>query len=462
MHILQVSADIFHKILYHCILARGLRRGLRLKLVCKAFYHALEPALFESRVLDHYGPGDRLAGWYSGQHQPNGAKTLFHSYLRYRVKNETNPDVGRFVEIHDIAKRLHTETGADLEETIDLLSWLALEGASSAPANRTRWTDNGRAQPNHGLNLLSAAAYLNHIDLAKQLLQDGHDPAAHNFLFQPPMELAAWAGNTDMLLLFQEHMPEYEKLSGPYEWRGKVGPCAIKGAAIRGDIDMVRLAMHPPSSTNRDFWKDIDMKTQPGSNLFNALRQTTNLEVFQYISDFFHPTGKEDRATSLLLCHVRYGNLEMARRALDDGADIRGYQDGEAQPLMLAARRCHEDIVDLLLERGADPNYFIPYHRGMPLTAAVCGGSLVIFRKLLDHGAKVVHRTWDGYWSAKACIIWTLNLEHTGILELLLERSADSEPGLVQPVMKHAKKSGLESMVDLLRQRYGSQADIVE
>jgi hypothetical protein len=56
-------------------------------------------------------------------------------------------------------------------------------------------------------------------------------------LFSSPMKLAAWAGNAQMLEIFQDHVPEMEgfdpALVFNYNWRGKVGPASISGAAIR-------------------------------------------------------------------------------------------------------------------------------------------------------------------------------------------------------------------------------------
>jgi ankyrin repeat protein len=454
MHILQVPTEIFHKILYHCILVRGLARGLRLKLVCKAFYHAVEPALFESRLLDLPNRDLPLDNWYIRRFHPNGADRVFHSYLVYRVKNETDPNVGRFTEIRDIAIRLHTELGADLEKTISVLCWLALERAAVGPGDRLRWMNDVQMLPNQGLNLLSAAAYLNHITLAKRLLQEGHDPAAHNHLFSPPMELAAWAGDTEMLLLFQEHMPEYEALPRPYTWRGKAGPHSVKGAALRGDLNMFHLAIHPPSSTNPKFWIGSTPQENPGKQLHDALLQTRDLAVCQSIKDLFGLFNDIRTATSVLVRHARYGNLDMVRRALDDRANIRGFKDGDNNPLMLAARGAHEDVVDLLLERGADPNYSSIQHLGTPLTAAVAGGSLVIVRKLLDRGARVVQQSSNGCWVAKTVVLRAVSLEHSAILELLLERNAEFDAKLVPCAIKHAQECGLESMVELLQQRY--------
>ena len=128
----------------------------------------------------------------------HGADKLWQSYIAYRVRNETDPEVGRFVEIRQVAEELCRQTEVEYEVAVDGLSWLALERGDEAP--------------NQDLNLLSAAAYFGHLPLARRLLADGHCPASDNDLFLSPMQLAAWTGNADMLKVFQKHLPEFEKL----------------------------------------------------------------------------------------------------------------------------------------------------------------------------------------------------------------------------------------------------------
>jgi hypothetical protein len=50
-----------------------------------------------------------------------------------------------------------------------------------------------------------------------------------------------------MLQLLQESLPDFEGTSGRVRFRGKIGPGSLGGAAIRGDMDMVRLSLYPPS-----------------------------------------------------------------------------------------------------------------------------------------------------------------------------------------------------------------------
>jgi ankyrin repeat protein len=53
---------------------------------------------------------------------------------------------------------------------------------------------------------------------------------------------------------------------------------------------------------------------------------------------------------------VRVGSIEAAKVLLDAGADVNGKRPDGATPLLIAIINGWEDMVDMLLDRGADPN----------------------------------------------------------------------------------------------------------
>jgi ankyrin repeat protein len=401
--------------------------------------------------------------WYIRKNY--GADKFWHSYLAYRVQNETDPEVGRFVEIRKVAEDICRQTEAEYDATANTLCWLALERGTCYPGYQWGWKSSSyRADEasNPGLNLLSAAAYLGYIPLAKRLLSDGHCPTADNDLFPSPMQLAAWAGNADMLRLFQEHLPEFEEIPPRFDfddrtWRGKTGPGSIKGAVLRGDMDKVCLAVYPPSRStpdNMDFsgqpFGHVDPQSKPGSDLEAALYSVQTWEAFQYIDAFFKDSILLSDSSLLLARYAELGNVEMVQKLLDAGADIHGGPRTNRNPLVIAARYWQEDVVDLLLERGIDPHNSDMQQRGSPLVAAASGGSMAIVRKLLDAcGTNVKH---DDYWPLHHAV----RLEHTAMVELLLELNIGSARSQ-SLVLGMALSNGLESMAQLLQQRGVSQ-----
>ncbi|KAI1413678.1 ankyrin [Hypoxylon sp. FL1857] len=389
-----------------------------------------------------------MEDWRIRQH--HGAERFLHSYLVYRARNET---VGKYSEIHEVAKVLSVRTGNEYEKTLHALCWLALGRVNSTlrspgPCRRLA-KSHGHADhpPSLGLNLLSAAAHLGHISLARELLQDGHSPIAMDRLFDSPMFLAAFAGNVDMVKLFQQYIPDFKNDKDYDEigdrWEG------VRGALQRGDLNMFHLTAFPPTA------KQPGDRNDKVSDLAEYLRgprsrmSTRSWEMYSYVCSFLqdHPSERDLPIKVLrdlvIGCHAQYGNLEIIQGLLDEGLDCRraGYANRIA--LIKAAAYAHEDMVDLLLRRGADPNYQEGSQDGSALVAAAGCGSLRIMRKLLAHGASV--EDCNFYRSLKHAVL----REHTAMIELLHEKGTVEQDELMC-LKEVAMTEGLESMVNYL------------
>lgn len=318
MHILDLAPELLDNILYFSILSRSRDFGsaLRLKLVCskqqtalaerrpasnhptESFYSAFRPALFATKVLESLGPWNSL--------QNSGADVFWHDYLVYRCRNERDMTVCRFVEIRNVTKALlgHCKIQGvdhDYDELLGEVCRLALL-EHSIPAYRGRrrgWDDlhqSANRVPNLGLNLLSAATYFGYADLVQDLLSQGHDPTQDD-LFPVPMYLATWTGQPAMLQLLREHLPESKDQGGP---RPEFEPWSLLGAAARGDMDMVRLALDPPSHTfppsddSHDGDEENGMDSAPGNGLTpKQIQLGGKLGNYVRISMSKPPSGKD-------------------------------------------------------------------------------------------------------------------------------------------------------------------------
>jgi hypothetical protein len=477
MQLLDLPTEIFDKILLDSVHARDdVARALRLNLVCskrnfesceapllifalsETFKRHLRHALFESRLLDvFYASGLRFALTLGEQWQirkDHGCLRFWHDYYMYRVQvetvqNGTNPRTGRFVEIRQIAEEFNRQTQVGVKETTEALCWLALEGWKAS----FRAVQEDYGAPNLDLNLLSAAAYFNNLPLAKRLLAEGHIPTETNNLFPPAMEIAAWAGNAYMLELFQESLPEFEDLVPRFHadkrtWRGKLGPGSIRGAALRGDLDMLRLAIYPPSRANPDdsfagqpFGK-VDSGSKQGGDLNLALYDCKNPETYKYLRAFLEEPNAN--INFVMSKYAEMGNLDMVRYLLDTGAaQMQGVYN--TNPLQIAIRYGHMDIIDMLLERGIDVNGDNWQARGKPIMVAADSGCMSMVRKLLDAGAE--HTGYEELLSA-------IRLEHTEMANFFLDIYT-KPPKLCSwsSILRIAEEEGLESMAQLLRQR---------
>ncbi|KAJ9498592.1 hypothetical protein H2202_005778 [Exophiala xenobiotica] len=170
----------------------------------------------------------------------------------------------------------------------------------------------------------ASAAQSGHIKIVRELLPYGSNARQ--------LKMAARAGDTDMVLQSlrngasithqQDRMDEYDLYF----------PTAIQGAARGGHVSTVRTLL------------------SEGADPSNALTHA-----------------------------VEGGSLEIVRMLLDAGTDVN--EKSSSRPLKAAAERGRRDLVDLLLQNGADPSD--------ALTSAVRGGRLEIAQMLLDAGADV-------------------------------------------------------------------------
>ncbi|CAH0044427.1 unnamed protein product [Clonostachys solani] len=197
--------ELLHLALIHCLIVRGVKRGVRLRLVCKQFDDMFMPALYQSHILDSFSAPYVGWEWWSRKNSCGSIK-LWHGYLVFRVLGERSPDVGRFIEIRNAAKALSRLSGGalSLDEAVHGFCWLALEVGTNCPGERQLWLkgdgrecwviypdqyhpptveralerQSGSSQrtpsSNAQLDLLCGAAYFNLVSVAEDLLQQSH------------------------------------------------------------------------------------------------------------------------------------------------------------------------------------------------------------------------------------------------------------------------------------------------
>ncbi|EPE30442.1 Ankyrin repeat-containing protein [Glarea lozoyensis ATCC 20868] len=471
MELLELPPELLHKVLYYAVLVRHVKRGLRLRLVCKFFSSATYPALFETRLLDHFYSGVAEDWQIRNQHN---AEKVWHSYLVYRTKNEADEKIGRFMEIRQVAESICKQTDHDLSSTIDSLCWLAFERKASAPSFRSGRVDLERT---YKIHLLSAATYFNLVPFAHELLAEGSHPTDHEGLFPPAMEVAAQTGNTQLLKCFQEQLPELEfkepdiKWAGhkwDWGWHGKVAPDSIVGAMIRGDLNILKLSLYPPSRAepyNTDILGHPCGQIRERSHLGRTLRQnvrdkTRSIEIYDYVDGLFKSRTENEDLIRSLIVHAEFGNISMVRCLLDRGISVNAATERGGVPktaLIAACEHCHENIVNLLLERGADPNAGAKEKQWLTaLPTAACSGSLTIVQKLLSYGAHVNEAV--DFWSGerRPAVWWAVAIEHTAMFELLLENGASLDGYIGSTALEMAFEFDLMSMAEIL-QKHGAK-----
>uniref|UniRef100_A0A8H7NES4 F-box domain-containing protein n=1 Tax=Bionectria ochroleuca TaxID=29856 RepID=A0A8H7NES4_BIOOC len=466
--LLDVPLEVLRAILSRCILSLYYDRRydgrvgyflqepnygemFRLRSACRAFNHVFRDALIQTQVLNHLAPLPEhppynkiqpLSYWQT--RTDDGAQKLWHSYIAHMVQKGVNPSV-RYLpnapeiswcaEIREISQLICDRfPHSDLSDTIEALCWLGFGGEMGGLGHL--WYINShvaqlpvelQGEFRRNINLLSAAAYLNHLPLARELLAEHADPTLNDFLFPAPIEAAARGGNIEMLQLFQEVLPEPEpepepKQKHPLEiiggfpeyldedvpelplhstmgsvpCTGKADPRAVVGAAATGNLQVLEAALYPPSRSdinNSDYFGQpygrVNPYSRPGRALKSIMVHSKTWQVYSRLASFFHDfyISQPAEAAFHLQMFAEFGSYKMVKNLLERGVAWQGSNRRYAPPMHAAARHGRGDIVDLLIQHGADINQPGRSLFKSPLYQAVKGRSIKIVQKLLDMGA---------------------------------------------------------------------------
>ncbi|HBL98726.1 TPA: hypothetical protein DDZ86_03730 [Candidatus Dependentiae bacterium] len=128
------------------------------------------------------------------------------------------------------------------------------------------------------------------------------------------------------------------------------------------------------------------------------------------------------------VCAILNGNLEeinenlkKIRKILNAGVDVNQCNSDGFAPLFVAINRGDKEIVELLLEHGADVNISEKTMGCTPLYLACQEGYEFIAKRLLESGALVDKSTNDGYTP----LLWAVKAGNKEIVELLLKYKAN-------------------------------------
>jgi ankyrin repeat protein len=106
------------------------------------------------------------------------------------------------------------------------------------------------------------------------------------------------------------------------------------------------------------------------------------------------------------------GNIDAAKQAIADGADVNAKSDGEYTPLNIAAYWGRKEIIELLLANGADVNAKTNWDGSTPLHFAAENDHKEIAELLIANSADVNALKDDG----KTPLDWA---DNKGITDLL-------------------------------------------
>lgn len=161
----------------------------------------------------------------------------------------------------------------------------------------------------------------------------------------------------------------------------------------------------------------------------------------------------DSQAPTPLQSAARYGSIQVARLLLERGAEPDATTEGSSRkPLRFAVWPvCDDDMVELLLEAGADPNA----DDGAALRAAAADGTAGKVRLLLAHGAAVD-------LGERPATVSAIRAGRPEVLKLLLDAGADPEKVGLTPLHLAALNEDLPAVRREIRKcrKAGKSVDI--
>ena len=313
------------------------------------------------------------------------------------------------------------------------LQWAVFNGNTAEAKRLLKAGADVKALNDYGVSAMQLAADASNTELIELLLKAGADANSPNPDGETALHLAARAGNLDaarMLLRAGAQVDARERFGSqtPLMW-----------AVARRHPEMVELLLSRGADANarsaiRDYQRVATAESRAKqldrgglTPLMYAARENCGACVEVLLKhkvdvDLPDPSGMSPMVIAML-----NGNWDIAKRLIESGADVNAWDIFGQAPLHVAIsnltsrgsgnpldmdkpnKATGRDIVQMLVERGANPNqqtYFRPAGRGFggigtgrgttPFMVACAGGNLEIVKLLLAHGANPKLATADG------------------------------------------------------------------
>nr|CEG03602.1 unnamed protein product [Fusarium acuminatum CS5907] len=213
-------------------------------------------------------------------------------------------------------------------------------------------------------NALQAASFKGNLEVVQLLLDRGAYINAQGSHYHNALQAASLGGNLEVVQLLLDRGADVNVQGGKY---GN----SLQAASSNSNLEVVQLLL--------DRGADINAQGGQYGNALQAASSNNNLEVVQLLLD---------RGANINAQGGQYGNALQA--ALSKG-NLEGGEYGDA--LQAASSRGYIEIVQLLLDKGADVNAQGGRYGNALQAAAISNGNSEVVQLLLDKGADVDART---------------------------------------------------------------------
>ncbi|KAI0131840.1 hypothetical protein BJ170DRAFT_717635 [Xylariales sp. AK1849] len=476
VNVLRLPQELLLNVVIAAARARGMKRAMRLRLVCKTFSNLFKGALFTTDLLDHH-----FAKQCRYEYQEPGSKARGRSYCEILQQYIT------YRTLCPSKERPHPPNSALIRGTAEAYSRLA--GASDDVSFQECGTVTASPESeDHQQNVLIACVCMNSIPVGRQALSTWLPSSPPDVLalassyryqwsasyqhrglrcyfdrdgslFACPSAIATQLGRLEILQLFPERDPE------PYTG------CNMLALGQGGSLDTfeVLIRFQPPSE-----YSESDPAIR--RSWISFLRRNSDPRLYDRGYEIYRQFPRSianwitDTATmgETVYFAARNGSVELLRHLFDLGVPANPQTTLEPpnmtwridwKVLSVAARNDHLDVVKLLLEKDTDLDH-IAHESALPTAAAA--GSLDIVRVLLDHrtadgGADVgahwaiMHACFIMPYERHQAIISAVRLEHVARFDLLVQKGGLTEE-FWDAAMVAAVRDGPDSMVDMLNE----------
>jgi hypothetical protein len=131
----------------------------------------------------------------------------------------------------------------------------------------------------------------------------------------------------------------------------------------------------------------VEYNSETGWDILNIRKYSSNPKIYDRLTSLLTKNQwLVERSYVDMVSYAHRGDIGMIRHLLDLGTPVQ-HGDYFETPLLMACRGLHHDIVDLLLQRGADLHYHQHLWPVFPFHEAAVASSPSLARRLLDHGA---------------------------------------------------------------------------
>ena len=394
--------EIFNIIIEHLVIAIGIQKAVLLRTVNQAFDAAILQAICVSQVIDIDDPAT-----------PNLASQMVPTLRGKIIAVKSHfVDVASKSYISVVAKvsrTLDTLIGETNEELV--------KSRRESIAGAVILVDSDPIDAKvEAQNLLSGAAIVGNLPVLKSLLERNESLSASadvNDLtpyFHSPLTLAAAWGHLGIVrhLLdcgarldsVSSYWNEHRKLTDQADWNCQdeeiryislyqQGPSALRAAVLGGHEDIVHLLLRPQyrlHTTSLEYLRAVLAGARAGRlDLIEALFKAIGKDLSDF-TDF----GKE-----MIWAAIRCDQKEVVQMLLDNGVEINAFPYPDFRQyhgtLQLAASLGNTSMVRFLIERGADVSFNELHRAGnLPIEGAALCGQEEVVELLIEHGADPV------------------------------------------------------------------------